>query len=89
MFVPEDSKPCRRDSNCVLVDKNCCSCSHGGHSIAVHKSQKRKIVKQLKNRCKEVVKRCLAVYICDKWEARCVNSKCEVVEKKVLGKIKK
>jgi hypothetical protein len=42
---------CKKDSDCVLVTDECCSCSQGGKQRAIPKKQKDTYEKERKKRC--------------------------------------
>lgn len=68
---------CNRDSDCVLVSKDCCGCNSGGESIAIHKSLERDYNDQLRKTC-SAGQACFQWYRCDDFEASCHSQKCSV-----------
>lgn len=88
--LPPDGKkyssvPCQKDTDCVLVKANCCHCSNGGKSIAVHKSQQEAYNRDIENYCSSIRGNniCLTVYNCDiSYRPRCENSICITVVKR-------
>ena len=75
---------CQTDSDCVLVDKDCCGCVSGGDSIAIHKSQENIYNKDLQSRCAAAVdssKACATWDRCAEFQAQCRNSKCISINK--------
>lgn len=75
---------CHKDSDCVLVDKDCCGCSAGGESIAINKSQKDIYNKDLHSRCSGEPRLCPAWYRCKEFQTECRNSKCIVIKKSTV-----
>ena len=45
------STDCKKDSDCVVVADECCSCSEGGKQHAVHKNEREAYEKDRKKRC--------------------------------------
>lgn len=72
---------CDRDSDCVLVDKDCCGRRSGGDSTAIHFSQEKAYNQALRNHCSTAPPtQCRTVYLCNNFQALCDRSRC-VVEK--------
>ena len=72
---------CQKDSDCVLVDKDCCGCSAGGESIAINKSQEIVYNKDLDSRCSgDSMRVCPAWFRCREFQAKCHKSKCIVIK---------
>ena len=73
---------CQKDSDCVLVDKDCCGCSAGGESIAINKSQETVYNKDLDSRCSGDLRVCPAWFRCREFQAKCHKSRCTVIKNK-------
>lgn len=71
---------CVQDDDCILVSRDCCSCTSGGKYIAIHKSQKDLHDRAQRQKCSEYVT-CPAHQVlgCNEWEARCVNTICSAI----------
>ena len=69
---------CSKDSDCVLVDKDCCSCNNKGESIAIHHSQESDYNNQLKRVCSTQQQdfSCQPWDRCKDFRAKCHNSQC-------------
>ena len=70
---------CDTDTDCVLVNKGCCTCSAGGESIAIHKSKRDSYISELKESCYGYYSVCAQQYLCDSFKAECQNSQCVTV----------
>ena len=51
--APASAPDCKTDSDCVLVEDDCCSCNQGGKARAIPKKQKDAYEKERKKRCKD------------------------------------
>lgn len=51
--APVSAPDCKKDSDCVMVQDDCCSCNQGGKARAIPKKEKAAYEKDLKKRCKE------------------------------------
>ena len=72
---------CSTDSDCVLVNKDCCGCNAGGESIAINRSQENTYNSALKSRCSRDLRACPAWYRCKEFKAQCLSSKCVAIKK--------
>ena len=71
--------PCDRDSDCALVNKDCCGCHNGGNSISIHISQENFYNDALENYCSQRQPgACRYWYRCRDFQALCHNSQCVV-----------
>lgn len=75
---PIATVPCQVDEDCILVPADCCGCSNGGKSIAVHKSQEESHNSVLQSQCSHH-HMCKTVYLCGSIQVRCENSECVAV----------
>ena len=49
--APASTEDCKKDSDCVVVIDDCCSCAQGGKQRAIPKKQKDAYEKDRKKRC--------------------------------------
>jgi hypothetical protein len=49
--APASTDDCKKDSDCVVVIDDCCSCAQGGKQRAIPKKQKDAYEKERKKRC--------------------------------------
>jgi hypothetical protein len=49
--APSSAPDCKKDTDCVLVPDDCCSCNQGGKARAIPKKQKDAYEKERKKRC--------------------------------------
>ena len=73
---------CTQNSDCVLVNANCCPCSSGGRMEAVHQSLVGSYNEKIKQKCTPLLPSlfCPEVYLCKKWKAECVDSACKILD---------
>ena len=71
---------CFKDSDCVLVKKDCCGCQANGESIAVHKDWADSYTEQHKKYCASQPRRmCSQQYRCGEIKVQCFNRVCSAV----------
>ena len=76
---PRPTNPtCNTDADCVLVNKDCCGCSSGGESVAVHRSQVESYNREWEQECSSdrISVHCPSVNVCNKYQVQCYNSQC-------------
>jgi len=76
----EDLTYCESDSDCTLVDENCCGCENGGSKKCINKEFEESWKSELNCEEKESIA-CPTVYLCDDLpsECECVDNKCQTV----------
>ena len=76
-----DTKTCKSNKDCVLVNPGCCACSSGGESAAIHKNLVKSYNRKAREKCSTSVQSlCPTVYLCGKFQAKCKNSRCVKVK---------
>jgi len=77
-------KICSVDSDCIIVDGDCCGCTSGGTATTISKELKEKWEEKLLKKCKEV--ECLDVISDDPScfkKPKCINNVCQLVEDEI------
>ena len=78
---PIPAKACEKDEDCALVNPDCCPCTTGGESVAIHKDLVKSYNGKVRKQCNISVQPiCSAVYLCNKVQAKCKDSKCVTVK---------
>ncbi|MCY4512493.1 MAG: hypothetical protein OXB86_02250 [Bdellovibrionales bacterium] len=73
---PQTKVPCAKDSDCILVNKDCCGCRAGGDSIAIHKSQESDYNNKWKEACSIQSPLCKQWYRCELFQIQCRDFQC-------------
>ena len=71
----KSDKECEKDSDCVLQQTTCCSCSMGGQEVCMSKQNASDYQEKLNDCQKDIL--CAAVYNCKESKCSCVNGKCQ------------
>ncbi len=82
----EDIKFCEKNSDCIKVNAGCCGCTAGGNAITINRTYENYWNNKLEEDCKKID--CVAVmsnhWTCSEFtEPKCVNNKCELIEKQI------
>ncbi len=74
----DGARDCAVDADCTRAELACCSCTSGGHEVAVNQDAGAEIQHVLAESCRERIG-CNLAYQCEEGEVHCVRGSCAFV----------